>query len=513
MGSPGKWYRSLLTAKAQFGTNCRHHESSAGAGCLWTKAGDADYLPNMARCQECGNNNEVGSLRCGTCNAKLGFSLSSLSETILGMPSPVLSPSADDSATRLAKQLATTSRGNNATRFGLAALEPIEDKLARRQLGLSNSEDGFRPVNLQGGLATTVQNGSPASLAFPQDDDQQLRELRRKRDLADVSTFIGGTNPMIAVPLEPKLNRMQRAEAIQIAPEARVPDFQSLGPPSLRPLGQIAKKQWIYLMLAALVSAGIGGVIAWATHEAKVVRVVNFSVDPSGKDQLLLSCEACEEGSRVHLGEAVGLVRQGKAELYPQTRLVLGRNELRFSIEDTNGHVEKAVPIILPLAFRVTTRWLTAEESIPEAEFSIEAPEGSLVRIDDELVPLQGQKAVKFFEFSEQSEGLAATVVPLDLDLPVTVEKDGRIKGSRVQMKAGICPLTLWTTRSGSPPDELTILNGKSAPGAQLSIEGKDVRADGLGDFSYELRTPHPGGVRVTAHTKELLMRTAHFDL
>jgi hypothetical protein len=340
-----------------------------------------------------------------------------------------------------------------------------------------------------------------------------LEELKRVRDMADARALIGGTHSLLAVPLERELNIMQRVEPILVAPDARVAEFGSLRPSSLpaNSAGVRSKHLWL-LLLGAFISAGIGGGIALLTRNVPAITVTEFSISAEGNDRLTVECPSCADGTRIKLGVAAGAVRGNQAELLLKRRLAFGPNTLLFSVETLDGSLTQARPVVLPVAFRMTTRWVVDDSAVPVAEIVVGAPHGSTVFVDGKLIPLNGERAVGSVPFRNESQGQSANVLPLHIDVPVLVEHGGQRKETRAVMTGGVCPLTFQVKPEGAGRGALRV-TGTSAPAARLTMGDEVFHAGKDGSFSFRFESDGRDRLQLIAKTEELLPRRAPLSI
>jgi hypothetical protein len=179
-----------------------------------------------------------------------------------------------------------------------------------------------------------------------------------------------------------------------------------------------------------------------------------------------------------------------------------------------NGELRDVKKVILPIAFRVLTKWSGLHEDPPHAEISVAAPDGSKVSIGGKATPLTAQKAVLRVEFAEETSGESGKVARIESSYDVIVTVEDKARETKAELKNGITPLTLTSPGTihqlGGKP---VAISGRTAAGAQVRIGDVAIEADARGMFSHILEAPTSGKLVITSSAEKLLSRRVEIQL
>src|SRR5690606_22474906 len=126
--------------------------------------------------------------------------------------------------------------------------------------------------------------------------------------------------------------------------------------------------------------------------------------------------------------------------LTPQTPLALGRNELEFKLK-VGDELRDVKKVILPIAFRVLTKWSGLHESPPYGLITVAAPKGSSLSIDGKTIPIKGEIAEYRVDFAEESTGESTKIQQVTSEHDIVVTVDGSARETRAILQNGITPL------------------------------------------------------------------------
>lgn len=264
------------------------------------------------------------------------------------------------------------------------------------------------------------------------------------------------------------------------------------------------------LVIAAGLTAAalVGWLAARLTERSVHVIVTRFSINDAGQDELNLMCPDCPDASVLAAGSATATFEAGRAVLHPQQPLRLGENELQVRLVSAEGKGIKVEDLQIPVAFRLSTHLNGLHESPPYGELRIEAPAGSVVRVDGVAIPLHEGRAVHRVLFDAPSLGEASQSTPLERTLKVHVAGEQSSQDAEARFETTILPLVL---SSIGPAHQLAgndvTIAGTSLPGAQLTYGEHSVQADSKGHFRLVLQRPKEQEQEVVARLPALMVR------
>lgn len=510
---------------------------------MWSfgQTAPTSVIQRMAVCQNCGKENPSQASVCTDCGSPLpAAKRANLAGTMLGMPSPVLSATSPSAAAKPPGASSTAeppapARPFAGTMMGMpsplapggghpkageaasptpspAATSPSPGgksaALGRTMVGMGTPAQPLAPAPISPGPATPTE---PVLAPIAPEPAPQNRKFQ--------GTLLGVARPGIApsqfnAPAPPSAAALLpvRPADPQAPSPAEVP-FSSERVDKPFPITRPAWKSVAMIVGAVAGAAALGGLFAVLSPKPVTVIVEEFSIDEDGNDQLKLKCDECPEGSKLVLGGVETPVRNKAALLTPPHPLALGRNELEFTLK-MNGESRDVKKVILPIAFRVLTKWTGLHEDPPFAEINVLAPDGSKVLIGGKEAPIQAQKAVRRIEFSAETSGEASKVTSIDSSFDVVVTVDGKERQTKAELKNGVAPLTLT---SPAPIHQLggkpVAVSGRTAPGAKVKIGSTEVQADDKGAFSHIIESPTAGKLAVTVSTDKFLSRRVEVEL
>lgn len=525
----------------------------------------------MAVCQKCGKENSPGSAVCADCGTALsGERKPNLAGTMLGMPSPVgkdatTSPRPggphDEPAPPppqgqnkkafagtmmgMPSPLAVNTRSPAHSPAEASATGPEATKkkaFAGTMMGMPSpvlppgrpaqspphAESPPRPPATQAAPLgkTMVGMGAPVGLgsaskassepALPGHGQLSPAPAAVPQNKKFQGTLLGVAQPGIAPSPEGRAKAPPSAAPTPAASESSGGASQSFATePTELPFPTTRPSWKTGLMIGGgmALAAAIGGGVALLAPKPVTVVVEKFSIDDDGNDQLELACEECPDGSELILGEATARIDNKRAVLTPRAPLSLGRNELEFTlkVQDELRDVKK---VILPIAFRVLTKWTGLHESPPFGLITVAAPEGSSLSIDGKSVPVQGEMGEYRVEFSKETTGESPKVAQVSSKHDIVVTVDDSARETQAILQNGVTPLSLSSPSSvhqlGGKP---VAVSGRTSAGATVMIGDEKVVADDKGSFSHVIESPEPGDLRVAAHSEKFLTRQVTVSL
>ncbi len=359
------------------------------------------------------------------------------------------------------------------------------------------------------GAHQTTHSASPAA---------PLSESPKKRFQG---TLLGVAQPGIA-----PIHNSAPSPPAPISGPGAVPSSQSWSPPSSgspssfpqdvtlprsgRPLWQTA----ILVGLGIAGAAGIGATIAAVKRPDLSIEVTRFSVDEEGRDHLELSCEQCTDGTSLTVSGATTKFQNHRGTLIMSSPLSLGENTFQPQLKNAEGQELSGSPLIVPVAFRMSSNWKGRHESPPSGQVLLEAPKGSIVKMGDKTVEAPFGKATYVVEFAKETAGESSEVEKVALDVPIEVTTKDKKRSTRASLRGAVTPLTLL---SMGPMHQITkapiTLTGITAPSATVRWGSQSTTADAEGAFRLVLSSPEESNNPVEAETDELLTRRVEVQL
>jgi len=261
-------------------------------------------------------------------------------------------------------------------------------------------------------------------------------------------------------------------------------------------------------------AAGLGGLVAKMSKADVQVSVTRFSVDDAGHDQLELKCPQCPSGTTLRIQQATCKFEGSKCTLIVSEPLSLGQNEFDLSLVAADGDLLSADPLLVPVAFRMSSNWKGRQASPPFGEILVEAPVGSTIKVDGKPVTDQAGKATYRVVLDAETLGEARDPQKVAFDVPIEVTTGDKIRSTRASLRGVIAPLQLT---SAAPLHELSgktvTISGLSSPGAQVRFGSVTSIANERGEFTLQLTHPQETSGFVEAGTDDQLSRRSPLKL
>jgi hypothetical protein len=325
-------------------------------------------------------------------------------------------------------------------------------------------------------------------------------------ELGSKKTMMGIARPGIA-PLNPGMPRA----AEPAAPPAWGPAPSPPPPPPAEPppgdessvLPAHGKSRRIPLIAALVIVAAAAlftaaGVVL-LLHRARGAVQTNVALGKDGREELVLTCEGCEDGSTARYGSASATFASHRATLPLARELRVGDNKLTIELERRRGKTE-SIELTVPVEFRVRGDTSDLSKAPPTIKIIAKAIPGSAVVIDGKAVPLANDgTAALTVDVSRALTGPDASQRTLEHRVPYAVTPpDGSPKRGDVAVRIGITPLVLQ-----APGDSIVIetptfvLAGRTAKNAVVSVEGRPITVDATGQFAQVMGVSAEGETTV----------------
>src|SRR5690606_23144745 len=268
------------------------------------------------------------------------------------------------------------------------------------------------------------------------------------------------------------------------------------------------------ISLGLIAAAGFGALFAKMSEPDLSILVTRFAVDESGQDQLDLSCSSCPDGTTLRVGGATTKFEKGVARFLVEKPLSLGQNQFELSVQGPDGKKLSAAPLIVPVAFRMSSSWDGRHATPPFGQVTVQAPAGSTIKIDGKPAQASGGKAEYKIPVDEKTLGESREIERVIFDVPIEVISEDKTRSTRASLRGGITPLQLTSIGpihelSGKPVS----ITGVSMAGAKITFGDTQTEANEKGEFSLVISNPQQTTGFVTAQTNDLLLRRVALQL
>jgi len=327
-------------------------------------------------------------------------------------------------------------------------------------------------------------------------------------------TMLGIARPGIA-PLNPGQAKAHTAPPRSAPPHAALPQGPGLhfsappppAPTALQPLSPAlratrneARPNPGIPTLAAVAIVVAGGLFAaaavvWLFYRGHGAIEAQASALPDGKEQLELTCSACEDGTVSRLDAGSATFAGHRATLPLSRPLQVGENPMTITLVSPRGK-QSFVDISVPIAFRVRGDRSGLEAPTPELRVLVSAISGSSVTVDGKPVVLNAQGEGRYaIDVSAEVTGLDPTVKPLERKVPyVVTPPTGPAQRGIVTLQARVTPLVI---EAPGPTVVLEasnfVLSGRTAKGGGLSVSDRPITVDPAGRFAQMMNVSAPG--------------------
>lgn len=320
--------------------------------------------------------------------------------------------------------------------------------------------------------------------------------------LGSKRTIMGVARPGIA-PVNPGLSK----PAEPVPPPTWAPLPSPPPPPPEGTLGDelsVPRSKGRIPLLAALVIVAAAALFTAAgvvllLHRARGEIQTSVTLSKDGHEELVLTCQGCDDGATARYGSASGTFRARRATLRLTRELAVGDNKLTIELERRRGKPEP-VELVVPVEFRVRGDTSDLVKMPPNIKIVAKAVKGSAVVIDGKAVPLADDgTAVLTVDVSRALTGPDAVQRTLEHRVPYAVTPpDGSPKRGEVVVRIGITPLVLQ-----APGDSIVIetptfvLAGRTAKNGGVSVEGRPITVDATGQFAQVMGVSAEGETTV----------------
>jgi hypothetical protein len=251
-----------------------------------------------------------------------------------------------------------------------------------------------------------------------------------------------------------------------------------------------------FVAAAALFTAAI---VVLLLHRARGEIQTNVELGNDGREQLVLSCQGCDDGATVRFESASATFRNRRATLRLARELAVGDNKLPVVLERRPGKTE-TVELVVPVEFRVRGDTTDLAKTRPAIKIVAKAVKGSAIVIDGKAVPLGDDgTATLTVDVSRSLTGPDAIQRTLEHRVPYAVTPpDGSPKQGEVTVRIGITPLVLQAPGDSIVIDSPTfVLAGRTAKNGIVTVEGRPITVDTAGQFAQVMGVSAEGETTV----------------
>lgn len=284
-----------------------------------------------------------------------------------------------------------------------------------------------------------------------------------------------------------------------------VPVARPLAPAVLTSRNEPAAAKLAIPPLAAIAIIGAGALFAaaavvWLFYRGQGAIEARASAATDGKEQLELSCAACDDGTRVKLDAAQATFKERRAALPLARPLKVGENPMTLSLTSPSGK-QSFVDISVPIAFRVRGDTSGLDAPVPELRVLVSALAGSTVSVDGKAVTLNADGDGRYaIDVSAEVTGLDAAVKTLERRIPYVVTPPSSAPQSgTVTLQAGITPLVIDAPGSAVVLDTSNfVLAGRTAKAGALTVSDRPITVDPSGRFAQMMNVSATGETTIT---------------
>lgn len=251
------------------------------------------------------------------------------------------------------------------------------------------------------------------------------------------------------------------------------------------------------IVAAAALFTAAGVVLLLYRARGEIQTSVALGAD--GREELVLSCEGCDDRAVVRYESASATFANHRATLRLARELSVGNNQLALVLERRPGKTE-TIELSVPIEFRVRGDTGDLAKSPPVVKIVARAIPGSAVVIDGKATPLTSDGvATLAIDVSRSLTGPDATQRTLEQRVPYAVTPPGGSpKRGEVSVRIGITPLVLQAPGESIVIDSATfVLAGRTARNGVVSVEGRPITVDPSGQFAQVMGVSAEGETTV----------------
>jgi len=296
----------------------------------------------------------------------------------------------------------------------------------------------------------------------------------------------------------PSAGSLPSANQVGAAPSPALPSHPH-GPALRTARAEVRHKQGIPA-LAAVSMVGAAGLFAaaavvWLFYRGHGSIEARATALADGKEQLELTCSACDDGTVARLDAANATFAGHHASLALSRPLKVGENPMTVTLVSPRGK-QSFVDISVPIAFRVRGDTSGLDAPTPELRVLVNAVAGSTVTVDGKTVALNAEGEGRYvLDVSSEVTGLDASVKTLERHLPyVVTPPNGPSQTGSVSLQAGVTPLVIDAPGPAVLLETSNfVLAGRTAKGGTLTVSDRPITVDTNGRFAQMMNVSAPG--------------------
>jgi len=445
-------------------------------------------------------------------------SRSELAGTMIGLPAmsfaepvaPDVRASSDIPSAQPEAELPPRTRPLNQTLVGFATPAPTPvHKFGDTGLSPQTTVPEM-PSPVRGVLSGTLV-GHPSPLPAPPEGEPNEPALFPSGSLR-AGTLLGVARPGIAPTHRP---------SSESDPAPRITDARITDPPlaashSMPPSSRrAAKTQTLFggFVVALALAGSLGAAFAWFTRPHHSVQVIRFETNAELGDFIVVEGAKLPPRTRLRIGREEVELTPGGARIALGHKLKVGQNEVPIQLI-TPGNSPIQEDLLVPVAFRVDTAFQGLDTEKPLAVVTVTAPRGAQVTLQGANVPLKEGSASLTVDLGPVASGFEAKSLRVEREISVKV-KDGDVeKATTARVAASQTPLQLTLPPAGhvlaSGP---LVVEGRTAPGALVTVGTSPIIADPSGLFRTLLDAPQSGELAIRSSTPTQIARGAKLAL
>ncbi len=262
-------------------------------------------------------------------------------------------------------------------------------------------------------------------------------------------------------------------------------------------------KRGVPLGVVAAIVGGlvlVGGATIALLYRGTKPMTAQPQVDAQGKEELLLRCVDCKDGTVADLDGAKAVFAAGEARLALAKPLDVGENVLAVSIDRPGVGRDETVRLRVPVAFRVRADLADIGARPPVITVRVGATPGSDVTVDGRPLALDTTgRGAYALDVSADTEGPADDLRVIDRKIPYAVTSKGAPPETGVvAARVAVAPLHLDSPGSHAVIDGPTFMvAGRTQPGGSVTLNDQPTPTAADGSFAQVLEAKAPGDLDV----------------
>ena len=425
----------------------------------------------------------AGSLP-GEHDTMVGFAAELSADTFASFA--VLGPAALAAAPKAEPQSA--QRSMQQTMLGMKAPD-----LAQARPGMTQAIPVVAPAPPAAAVANTaILSANRTMLGVATPGIAPIHASEPPRFGSAAATMLGVAAPGIA-PVNPGYSRRQPTLALA-APVLPAPPplvDESLPPPPV-----FAPKSGIPVARGAAIAGVLllcAAAVVWFAFRLPPPLSAITAMGADGKEQLLLSCEGCRDGTTVTLDGARATFAGHRAAIAVGKPLTVGDNPFELSVDRPAGGRDEWVKLTVPVSYLIRPDLSKLRALKPTLEITVNAAVGSTVLLSGAAVALDASGvAVKSIDLSAESVGEGdATTVEKKLDYAVTGPKGEKNPSGEVVAKIALPKLLIDAPGPRPTTQDATInVSGRTSRDTVITINGDRAQVGPDGVFTAKVPVP-----------------------